>query len=223
MANLVTCLLKPLFALHISDGVLQRPWLIGGFVVAAVLAWLGSRRLKEEEIPRIAVLSAAFFVASSIHVPAGASSVHLLLNGLVGIILGMRAAVAIPLGLFLQAILFSHGGVTVLGVNCCVMTLPALGAWLAFARLRRTRWFAQPYFRWIVGFLLGSLTVMATALLTCFVLEFGGEEEWSALVAVVLVVHLPVAAVEGLVMAATVNFLYKVKPEMLGITWNGQM
>jgi cobalt/nickel transport system permease protein len=205
-------------ALHISDGVLQRPWLVVGFLLAGFLAWLGSRHLTEEEIPRVAVLSAAFFVASSIHVPAGASSVHLLLNGLVGIILGMRAAVAIPLGLFLQAVLFSHGGITALGVNCCVMTLPALGASAIFARVRGARWFREPRWRSLVGLLLGGLTVIATALLTCMALELGGEYEWSTVAAVVLIAHLPVAAVESLVMAATLNFLYNVKPEMLGIT-----
>src|SRR5262249_26255676 len=153
-----------------SDGVLQRPWLIGGFFLAAFLAWLGSRHFTEEGIPRIAVLSAAFFVASSLHVPARASSGPLLLHGLVGMILGMRAAVAIPLGLFLQAVLFSHGGITALGVNCCVMTLPALGASAIFARIRHARWFRAPRLRSLAGLLLGGLTVIATALLTCTVL-----------------------------------------------------
>jgi cobalt/nickel transport system permease protein len=126
-------------ALHISDNVLQWPWLVGGFVAAGVLAWLGSRRLGEDEIPRVAVMSAGFFVASWIHVPVGFSSVHLLLNGLVGIVLGPRAALAIPLGLFFQAVLFSHGGITVLGVNSCIMVLPALIAGGVFRVISRGR------------------------------------------------------------------------------------
>jgi cobalt/nickel transport system permease protein len=135
-----------LWAVHISDGVLSFPWLAGGFVLAALLMLFGSFRVRDEEVPRIALLSAAFFVASLIHVRVGPTSVHLLLNGLVGVVLGRRAALAIPLGLFLQAALIGHGGYTTLGVNSCVMTLPALfagGLYAVLVRLPgvRRRWF----------------------------------------------------------------------------------
>jgi cobalt/nickel transport system permease protein len=205
------------WAVHILDGALRWPWLGGGFVVAAVLVWFGSRRLTEEEIPRVGVLSAAFFVASSIHVPVGASSVHLLLNGLVGVILGPRSSVAIALGLFLQAALLSHGGITTLGVNCCLMTLPALVAWLAFEHIKQRGWLELGLARWLAGFALGALTVLATTMLACLVLRLGGNPDWTALVTVLFIGHLPVAAVEALVMAATINFLFAVKPEMLGL------
>ncbi len=190
---------------------------MGGYLLAAALAWLGSRRLRDEEIPRIAVMSSAFFVASSIHVPLVGTSIHLLLNGLVGVILGARATLAIPLALFLQAALLFHGGFTTLGVNTCVMTLPALMAALVFAGLRRTSWFALPQMRWLAGLLLGGITVLATVGLNAGVLWFGGVESWPVLVQVVVVAHLPIVGVEALIMAATVNFLYKVKPEMLGL------
>lgn len=35
-------------------------------------------------------MTAAFFVASLIHVPIGPTSVHLLLNGLLGVVVGRR-------------------------------------------------------------------------------------------------------------------------------------
>src|SRR5262249_23244151 len=99
-----------LWAVHIADGVLRPPVLIAGLVVALLLAVIGAWRLRDEEVPRVALLTAAFFVASQMHVRAGPTSVHLLLNGLLGVILGWRAALAIPIGLFLQFELFSHGG-----------------------------------------------------------------------------------------------------------------
>src|SRR5579871_5672190 len=116
----------PLWAVHISDGALTWPWVYGGFVVAALLLLIGAWGIRDEEIPQVALLTAAFFVASLIHVKVGFSSAHLLLNGLVGVILGRRAALAIPVGLFLQAALIGHGGFTTLGINSCVMVLPAL-------------------------------------------------------------------------------------------------
>src|SRR5438128_12220839 len=138
---------SPLWAVHIADGVLAWPWWSGGLVVAAGLVLLGAWRIRDEEIPQVALLTAAFFVASLIHVKVGFSSAHLLLNGLVGVVLGRRAALAIPVGLFLQAALIGHGGFTTLGINSCVMTLPALLAWQAFAILRRVPWIRQPWFR----------------------------------------------------------------------------
>src|SRR5918911_651142 len=103
-------------AVHISDGVLPLPWAAGGFLVAALLVGMGLRRLTDQEIPRLALLTAALFVASLIHVRVGPTSAHLLLNGLVGIILGWRSGLAVAVGLFLQAALIGHGGFSTLGV-----------------------------------------------------------------------------------------------------------
>jgi cobalt/nickel transport system permease protein len=241
-----------LFAVHLADGVLRWPWLAAGWAAALGLVWFGGRRLADDEVPRVALLAAAFFVASSIHVRVGPTSVHLLLNGLVGVVLGRRACLAIPVGLTLQAVLLGHGGYTSLGLNCCVMALPALGAAAAFDRLRRARrddwrfvrqstyavgWLLHPTaavalvgvnallrlidrlisrgadFR--SGFLVGALTVLATAALNALVLTLAGEEGWGVVAALTLAAHLPVALVEGVVVGFTVGFLARVKPEML--------
>jgi cobalt/nickel transport system permease protein len=140
--------LLPTFAVHISDGVLQPSWQWDGFAVAGLLALFGAWRIRDEEIPRVAVLTAAFFVASQIHVQVpGGPSTHLLLNGLLGVVLGRRALLAVPVGLFLQAALFGHGGFYALGVNSVVMGLPALLAGWLFAGLRRLPWLRRPWMR----------------------------------------------------------------------------
>src|SRR3954447_5666156 len=90
-----------LWAVHIADGVLTTPWLVGGFALTAVLMAaavlthgvlerLRGTRFREEDVARVALLTAAFFVASLVHVRVGPTSVHLLLNGLVGVVLGRR-------------------------------------------------------------------------------------------------------------------------------------
>jgi cobalt/nickel transport system permease protein len=140
-------LITPLLAVHISDGLLTGSWLIGGFIATSLLILFGAWRIRDEEIPQTAVMTAAFFVASLIHIRVPPTSVHLLLTGLVGVVLGRRAALAIPIGLFLQAALIGHGGLTTIGVNSCVMTLPALFAWQLFALLRRVPWVREPWFR----------------------------------------------------------------------------
>jgi cobalt/nickel transport system permease protein len=141
-------LLPPIFAVHISDGYLSRPWqgwpwLVGGYAVAALLCYWGTRRIRDEEIPRIALLTAAFTVASGLHINFGPVSVHLILNGLLGAVLGRRAALAIPVGLFLQA-LAGHGGFTTLGINSCVMLTPALLAGWVLRRPIILTWSRRP-------------------------------------------------------------------------------
>jgi ABC-type Co2+ transport system permease subunit len=159
-----------LLAVHIADGVLNWPWLAAGFALCSVLAWCGAWRIRDEEIPRVALLTAAFFVASQIHVRIGPTSVHLLLNGLVGVILGWRAALAIPVGLLLQAVLLGHGGVASLGVNCCVMLLPALLARPTYLAIQQLPWLHRRWFRDLLVGLgmfawLGCLIVCITLLL----------------------------------------------------------
>lgn len=232
-----------LWAVHISDGVLSAPWLAVGFLVSGLLVLLAAYRVRDEEIPRIALLSAAFFVASLIHLRLGPTSVHLLLNGLVGVVLGRRAPLAILIGLGLQAALLGHGGFTTIGVNACVMTPPALLAAALFAGL--SRYLLAPRLRlgthcsrgsaslpihavvWLCGCLLGMISVFATLVLQAAVLLWGGAEDWHQIVWLVFYAHLPIVVLEGIVLGFTVSFLTRVKPEMLGLSpealrkWHG--
>jgi ABC-type Co2+ transport system permease subunit len=173
-----------LLAIHLPDNVITNPWCVGGFVGMALMLLLGAWRIRDEEIPRVAVLTAAFFVASQIHVPLPGSTAHLLLNGLVGVVLGRRAGLAIPIGLFLQMALFQHGGWTTFGVNSCVMGVPALLAWLQFAGLRRLPWIRRTWFRGtlvaasVVLFVL-SAAYAVTLLATNALDQEGLNTEWA--------------------------------------------
>ena len=155
-----------ILAVHLSDSVLQDPWWIAGWTFAApLLAW-SARRLEESELSRLGVLTAAFFVASQVHLPLGGVSVHLLLNGLVGLILRRRAPLAIAVGLFLQAALFGHGGWSTLGINILIYTVPALLAGYGFPFLTQTRWFRYSLVRsLIVGGLLFLWLLLVTTTL----------------------------------------------------------
>jgi cobalt/nickel transport system permease protein len=211
-----------LWAMHISDGVLAAPWLAAGFALSGLLALLAAYRVRDEEIPRIALLSAAFFVATLMHLRLGPTSVHLLLNGLVGVVLGRRAPLAILIGLALQAILLGHGGFTTIGVNACVMTLPALLAAALFALMRRFAWLGRGSnaVTWLCGCLLGMISVLTTLALQAVVLLWGGAEDWSGIAPLVFYTHLPLVFLEGAVLGFTVNFLARVKPDILGLKYS---
>lgn len=196
--------------MHISEGVLS-PAILGlGAVLAAGGTALGLRRLDYDRLMTVAILAAAFFVGSLIHVPIGPASAHLILNGLLGAILGWAAFPAILVALMLQAVLFQYGGITVLGVNTCNMALPAvLGFYVLRPLLARAG-----RVRTVAAFCCGALSVAGAALLTALSLAYTDEGFLQA-ARLLFLAHVPVMVVEGIVTALTVSFLARVRPELL--------
>ena len=62
-----------------------------------------------------------------------------------------------------------------------------------------------------------SLTVHFNATSSTAVLAWGGQEDWPVLAQLVLLAHLPIVAIEGIIVGFTIRFLAQVKPEMLGL------
>lgn len=195
--------------MHISDGILSGAVAADSYALAIGLTALGLWKTKPERLPQTGVIASAFFVASLIHVPIGPTSEHLVLNGLAGVVLGISAFPAIFVALFLQALLFGHGGVQSLGFNACAMGIPALAAWGLFELFKSRVWL-----RWVGGFLAGSLAVAMSGAMVFAVLVYMGDE-WRGVARYAFVLHVPVMAVEGLITASAVAFLARVKPEIL--------
>ncbi|MEB3273062.1 MAG: cobalt transporter CbiM [Prochlorothrix sp.] len=119
--------------MHVADGLLPAPVCIGGYGVTGLITWAVLRQIDRRsnpsaEIPKASLLTAAFFVSSSLYIPIPPVSVHLVLNGLLGAILGLYAFPAVLIGLLFQALVFGHGGLSTLGVNALIMGVPALVA-----------------------------------------------------------------------------------------------
>ena len=196
--------------MHISEGVLSGPVLISGAALAAAGTAIGLKKLDYDRIARAGILSAAFFVASLIHVPIGPSNAHLILNGLVGLLLGWAAFPAILVALVLQAMLFQFGGITALGVNTIIMALPAVICYLAFSPfLHKNATLAL-----VATFACGFLSVFLSAIILALSLLFT-EENFFEVSAIVVAAHVPVMIVEGIITAICVAFIRKVQPAML--------
>lgn len=198
--------------MHIVDGALSPAVVIGGTALAVGGIALGLRSLTLERIPAAGVLSATFFVAALVHVPVGPSSVHLIMNGLAGLVLGWAAFPALFVGLLLQAVFFGFGGLTVLGVNTLNIALPAVLVWL-LCRWGATR--SDARVAALTGLIAGALAIILTALQVALVLWLSGDEFLPA-AKLVVVAHLPVAVIEGLVCAAAVTLIHRVKPDLFG-------
>ena len=196
--------------MHIVDGALANEVVIAGAVLAAGGVALGLKKLPLEKIPAAGVLSATFFVASLIHVPIGPSSVHLILNGLAGLILGWAAFPALFVGLLLQAAFFGFGGVTVLGVNTLNIALPAVLAGLIFGPLISR---ASPMIGAVWAGIGGAFAIAATTLLVAVSLMRSGDEFVPA-AQFVFFAHIPVMAIEALLSAAAVYLARQVKPDL---------
>ncbi len=197
---------------HIPDGILSAPVLIGGAVLAVGGVALGLRRLTDQAIPKAAILSAAFFAGSLIAIPVGPSSVHLLLSGLMGIMLGFAAFPAVAVALMLQAVLFGFGGLTTLGVNTFNIALP--GVLLAMALGPTIRSASSPVRRMALAATVGALAVLGTGGLVAVSLALSSSD-YTPVASILLATYLPLAIGEAFVTAAVVGFLARVHPEAL--------
>jgi cobalt/nickel transport system permease protein len=140
----------------------------------------------------------------------GPSNAHLILNGIVGLLLGWAAFPAILTALLLQAMLFQFGGITTLGVNTVIMAGPAVVCYhLCGPFVLKKPAVAVP-----AAFACGAGSVFLGALVVAASLMFT-EEGFLEVAGLVVAAHLPIMVIEGVITVFCVAFLKKVKPEML--------
>jgi len=196
--------------MHLSEGIVSLPILLGGGLTAAVGTTIGLKRLQDDHIIATALLSSAFFVASLVHVPVGPASVHLILNGLVGIILGWASVPAIAIALLLQALLFGYGGLTVLGVNIVIMALPAV----VVSYLCRPLIARPGRARLLGGFLAGAGAILFSTILLALAL-IGTDGSFLVTARLLLLSQIPLMFIEGVITMFVLAFLARVQPELL--------
>jgi cobalt/nickel transport system permease protein len=186
--------------------------LAAGAVVAAGAVGLALRRLDETQIPRTAILAAVFFTTSLIAVPVGPSSIHLLLSGLMGLILGTLTFPAVLIGLLLQSTLFGFGGITTLGINTVNIALPGV---LLAAAVAPTIARATPPMAAVVAGITAALAIAATGLLVSLSLALSSPD-YVPTAKILIATYLPLMLIEALVTGFCIMFLKRVKPEMFG-------
>lgn len=193
--------------MHISEGVLKPEIIIPASILSVSLAGYLIYKLKPYQIPKIACMSAIFFVASFIHIPIGATSVHLILSGFVGAVLGAEAFLAIFIGLLLQAVFFAYGGISVLGVNAIIIGFPAILA-IVFVRL-----FSKNK-NIIFLFLAGFIPILLSSFLLSLVLVLNGDE-FIVIAKLAFVANIVLSIIEGIIAFFGLQFIYKVNKDIL--------
>ena len=205
--------------LHVPDGVVSNGVMLATNALALAGVAVGLSKIDYERAPRVGVLASVFFVASFIHIDVGPFSVHLLLNGLLGFLLGWGAFPALAAALLLQAVVLGFGGVTALGANVLNVAAPAVLCYYLFAgRCRRSKTTGVAFF-W--GALAGAGGVAFTCLLLALLLHLSNAESYDTAIKALLISHAPIMAIEAVVVGATAAFLYRVRPELLAAPMGG--
>lgn len=212
--------------MHVPEGILPAEICISGYAITSLITWYSLKEINkqpnpQEDIPKASLLTAAFFVASTIHIPIPPASVHLVLNGLLGAVLGYYAFPAVLVGLFFQAVMFGHGGMTTLGVNAIIMGLPALLAHQIFLlrHLFKKR-LNHKLSSSISAFLAGATAVGLSGAIFLVLIITNIPSDWdfaaekTAIYALMLA-HIPLMVIEGIFTAMVVSFIQRVKPEIL--------
>lgn len=197
--------------MHLSDGVLSLPIVISTSIATVGLLGYSLQGVKEREISGISLLTGAVFALSLISIPIGPSTVHPILGGLLGILLGRRAVIAFFVALLLQLFIFQHGGLSTLGANTLLTSLPALAvAWFFYKSNIKS-----PFLK---GFLVGVLAILGTLGLLILVLYLSSPlfaEGAFSVINLLIIGHFPLMLIEGFITGFAVNYLNKVKPEIL--------
>lgn len=196
--------------MHIADGVLSAPTIAATVAgTAGLLAW-SLKDVAEEEIPKISLTTGTFFAVSLISIPVGPSSIHPLMAGLMGVMLGRRAPLSFFIALLLQALLFQHGGLTSLGANTLMLAIPALIARQVYRRLSLT-----PMLK---GMVTGGLATVLTVLLLVLVLAVSQPlfaRGTFSLVRLLVIGHVPLVVMEAVLTGFALQLMTRARPDWL--------
>lgn len=212
--------------MHIPEGMLPGAVCIAGYAFTSAAMWYSLKQINKvedphKEIPKASLLTAAFFISTFILIPIPPASVHPMLIGIIGSMLGYFSFPAITIALFFQAVLFQHGGITTLGVNAFLFGTSALISYYIYLqalRIFKSRKNQQA----LAGFLSGISGVAVTVFLFYLVLimfiptTLDVETEKKA-ITLLSISHFPIMIIEGLFSAFLFSYLSKTKPQLIEV------
>jgi len=212
--------------MHIMEGFLPGPWWQIWFLLAAPFVLYGLYQVREmvrenrESLPLLAVAGAFVFVLSSLKLPSVTGSCsHPTGTGLGAILFGpFVTSVLALIVLIYQALFLAHGGLTTLGAN--IFSMGIAGPLVAWGVYRAGK--AAGINTFVTVFLAAALADLFTYVVTsiqlalAFPAEAGGFlTSLVAFSAVFAVTQVPLAILEGLVIALVFKYIITVRPDLL--------
>ncbi|MDR3296177.1 MAG: energy-coupling factor ABC transporter permease [Clostridiales Family XIII bacterium] len=218
--------------MHMADALLSPAVGLAMDAVAVAAVGVSAAKIKkddlnEKKIPIMGIAGALVFAGQMINfsIPATGSSGHIgggiLLSGLLG---GFPAFLSIAAVLVIQCLFFADGGLLALGCNIfnmgvvpCLILYPLLFRPLLKGGVTAKRLSVASVASAVIGLEIGAFCVVLETL-------FSGITElpFSTFAALMLPIHLAIGLVEGLVTAAILVFVHKMRPEIIGASLAGQ-
>jgi len=218
--------------MHMADALLS-PFVgitmstISVATIGVSVARVKMDEFSEKKVPIMGVAGAMIFAAQMINfsIPATGSSGHIgggiLLAGLLG---GIPAFLSIAAVLIIQCLFFADGGLLALGANIFNLgVLPCLVAYPFIFKpiVRRGVGYRRLTIASIVaataGLELGAFFVVLQTLASGIT-----ELPFGTFVILMLPIHLAIGLIEGIVTAAVLCFVYKMRPELIESAQLGQ-
>lgn len=210
--------------MHMADALLSPA--VGGILCVAAgggIAW-SSRKLRlrgdDRTVPLMAVLGAFVFTAQMIKItiPATGSCGHLGGALLLAILLGPHAAfLAIASVLVVQALFFADGGLLALGCN--IVNLGALTAFIAYPLvylpLAGPRSKGRRRLLAILAAAIASMQLAALGVVLETCLSGVTALPFATFLGLMQPIHLAIGLLEGLLTAAVIAAVERVRPELL--------
>lgn len=219
--------------MHMADALVSPATAAVMYAASAAAAGVSVKTLRhdgaDEKLPTMAVASALVFAGQMVNytIPGTGSSGHLCGGMLLSALLGPQAGfLSMVVILTIQSLFFADGGLLALGANIWNMAFYGcfVGYYLIWRPLLRSRLFSASGTKRAV-----RARILLTSLLGCVVtLQLGSfsvvletslsgitQLPFGAFAAVMQPIHLAIGAVEGLITATVLTFVYEARPALL--------
>jgi cobalt/nickel transport system permease protein len=213
--------------MHIMEGYLSPEWCIIWWLIALPCVLFGIHRLNKiikadrETLPLLGVTGGFIFLLSSLKLPTPfGSSSHPTGTGLSAVCFGpWVTSVVCAIVLLFQALFLAHGGLSTLGAN--IVSMGIVGPFVGYVLYRALR-DTPVSISWTI-FLVTFFADLSTYVVTSFQLALGAVQPatGSIVSSVILflgifaVTQIPIAIVEGIVLALVFKYIVLLKPEIL--------
>jgi len=177
-----------------------------------------NRKISEKHIPLFGVMAAFVFASQMFNFPVGGgTSGHFLGATLIAILLGPWASVLIMTTvLTVQCLVFQDGGITALGAN--IFNMGVVGGFFGYY----VNTIIQLFIQGRKGTLIGSFTAAWCSIVLsaiCCAIELGvsGTIPLKLGIPAMAGIHAIIGIGEGLITAATLSLLARVRPDLLNL------
>ena len=219
--------------MHMADALLAPAVAATMYVASGVAAGTSIHQLKKDDepqkLPTMAVTAALVFAGQMINytIPGTGSSGHMCGGMLLSALLGPQAGfLSMIVILAIQCLFFADGGLMALGANVWNMAFYGcfVGYYLIWRPIMGSNWFAgmgekaAQRMRIIAASLIGCVvTLQLGAFSVVLETSLSGITElpFGAFVALMQPIHLAIGAIEGIITAAVLVFVYESRPELL--------